>query len=224
MKNGTQAIRERRVTELAADYARQGYRVVVQPEPGALPFDLGGYRPDLLAERDDDHVLVQVRGPGARDVERVVQAAEEVRAHPGWRFLLVAGEEPNVGGPPAEEGRLLSWDEMRDRLRAAERIAPDAGGAASFLVLWSTFEALLRRHAENAGLPFERLPTSSLLKQLYSYGELSIPQYDAAMAALNLRDRVAHGFAAGNLTDAPRSLASLVQELLAEWAPRSEAA
>ena len=224
MTHATGSAADRRAAQLAADYARQGYRVVMAPGPEALPFDLGGFRPDLLAHRGDEHVLVGVRGPGDREMERVRQALEEVRAHPGWRLVLVAREEPEVGGPAAGRPRLLSWDELRDRLRSARQVLAAGEPAGAFLTLWATLEGILRRRAEGAGLPLERMPTGALLDHAYSYGELSIPQYDRARAVVEVRNRLVHGFSTPDVAAAAECLATLVEELLDDVPPHTAAA
>ena len=225
MRTQTRDVHDRKVSEIAAQYAQQGYHVLVEPSNGELPFDLGSYRPDLLAEKGDEHYLIQVKtGSNHISVERVRELAEEVGQHPNWRFLLVTAEDLEIGDTPPAGERLLSWQELKDHATTAGQLLELEASEAAFLWSWTIFEAILRHRAVRAFLPIERFATSALLKHLYSSGEISMDQFDEAMQALELRNRVAHGFAADNVEAAAARLLSLIQQLLNEWAPRSAAA
>jgi hypothetical protein len=52
---------EIQVAALAADYRQQGYTVSVPADRESVPFDLHGYLPDVLAEKDAEHLLVLLR-------------------------------------------------------------------------------------------------------------------------------------------------------------------
>lgn len=220
MTAGAHVAGSERVHEIADEYEDRGYRVTVQPDPSSLPFDLGGYRPDLLAEKDGQHYLIAVRASGTRlSVDRFVEVAREVSRHPGWRFLLVTADDVTQDGLPLTREKLLSWDELRAQASAAAELSKAGQEPAAILALWAALEGILRRYAERVSLPVERLPASVLIKHLYSHGELSMQQYDAARAALEVRSRVAHGFEASGLSAAVSQLSALVRDLLREWNP-----
>ena len=75
----------------------------------------------------------------------------------------------------------------------------------------------MRYRALHAGLPVDRLSPTILIRQLYSQGELSLTQFDAALDSQSVRNRVVHGFSASNLTGAVTRLGAIVRELLDEW-------
>jgi hypothetical protein len=87
----TDASVQRRRRRIAASYRKQGYRVNASPAAGSLPTFLSDCQPDIIAERDDDHVVIEVRPArslkGAADL---VVLAERVATQPGWRLELVA--------------------------------------------------------------------------------------------------------------------------------------
>ena len=56
-------------------------------------------------------------------------------------------------------------------------------------------EALLRHIATREGLPLERVPSSSLMKELFSLGILSRPELEVAQRAFSVRNALVHGFA-----------------------------
>jgi hypothetical protein len=207
-----------KVRELAEQYEAQGFQVSVEPAKADLPFDLGNYSPDLIAQKEDQHLVVEVKS-SSNDVpvERFRNIAEEVGQHPGWRFLLVTLNDVESRSLPGAADELASWQEAAERVVRAERLL-DAGDAdAAFLLMWSALEAMLRRHAQSVALPLERLPSQALIKHLYSQGELSMTQYDRVMTALRLRNLLAHGSPAPQLGEAASDLRSLIRELSGEW-------
>jgi Holliday junction resolvase len=207
-----------KVRELAEQYAAQGFQVSIDPATATVPFDLGNYSPDLIAQKEDQHLIVEVKDSSDRvSVERYRDLAEEIGRHPGWRFLLVTMNDVESRSFPGSPDELASRSEVTERIARAERLLDSGDSDAAFLLMWSALEAMLRRHAESVALPLERLPSLSVLNHLYSQGELSMTQYDRAMAALRLRNLLAHGSPAPQLGDAARDLRSLIKDLLNEW-------
>ena len=193
--------------QVADNYRKEGYKVQVNPESDELPFDLGNYRPDLVVQKDNERFIIEVRGSAAQtSVDRLRDVAELVTQHPGWRFLLITGDDTTEAEP-------LTNEQINQRKTQAERLISLGEMEAAFLTLWSVLEALLRRLAEQASIPIERFPTTSLIKHLYSQGELSMSQYEKALDLQLLRNSLAHGLQTPELGDAPNQLLELVNEL-----------
>lgn len=88
----------RKRKQVAAIYARQGYRLL-SPEASQWPPFLQDCRPDLVAERDDDHVVVAIKPSRAlKGSNDLTELAARVTAQPGWRLELFAlgGQEPEL--------------------------------------------------------------------------------------------------------------------------------
>jgi hypothetical protein len=215
---------QRKISEIAAQYERDGFAVVVEPHPSAVPFALGGYRPDLLASKGDEHHIVEVRESGTRlSVDRFQELAEEIGRHRGWRFFLVTCDDVSPDGVPASNP-LLSWEDLRERSRIAPKLLELDANEAALISLWAVFEGMLRLQATRISLPIERFQTTGLLDHLYSHGELSMEQYDRAMDVLAIRNAVAHGFAAEGVGSAAAQMLDIVHALFGEWNPQSAAA
>lgn len=214
-----------KVLELARSYEAQGFVVKTDPTAGDIPFDLGPYRPDLLAEKEGQHLIIEVKKAGVPlSVDRLQALAETIRQHAGWRLLLVPTDEEGPGQPFSNAAELVSWQAVADRAKRADHLLQLGEPDAAFLMLWSAFEAMLRRHAEQVGLPIERLSTAALLDYLYSQGELAYEQFEQARAALQVRNRLVHGFEATEATQEARPLHTLVANLLQEWTYTQNAA
>ncbi len=203
------------LSRVAEDYRREGFEVIIEPQPGELPFDLDLYHPDLLVKKSDNEgFIIEVKGSTDRiSVDRYREIAETVSEHPGWRFLLVTGKD-SVPDSQENTKQLLSWADIQRRRKQSEQLIAIGELEAAFLSLWAITEALMRRQAEQALIPIERFPTVSLIKHLYTQGELSIEQYDKAMSLVDVRNRLVHGFQTPELAVSVTELQGLVDELL----------
>lgn len=194
MTNNNDAVHRQKIDELRMQYEREGYLVLVEPTATKLPFDLGSYMPDLVARKADGSggLIVEVRTTGARtSVERFQAIAQEVREHPGWRFLIVSVDDLSVA---TKDHQLASWQEMSTKLDQARQLLKSGLRDAAVLYLWSIFEGAMRQLAVATATPVERLPASKLMNQLYTIGYISVSELQTAKQFLQLRNQIAHGF------------------------------
>lgn len=201
---------------VAEQYRQAGYDVIVEPSKGDLPFDLGGYIPDLLLSTEDgEHLIVEVkRKSSGIPVEKFRDIAEIVSGEPGWKFLLVTADSPAAN---MRERSPLTLRQVQRLAEQASTLRSHGGYEASILTLWSVLEAVMRNRAEETHLPVEGLQTSSLVNHLYSQGELSMEQFDAISDLGKTRNLLAHGFQADDLSGASDRLSELVSELIDDW-------
>ncbi len=204
----------KRIQELAEKYVRAGYEVIDRP-----PFSLTGYQPDLVVRKGDQGLIIESKSSAARmPVERLQKLAADISCHEGWRFLLVTSEDVISQELPGNDLQTLSWTDVNSEIEQAQRLESSGDHTAAYLILWIAFERMLRLHAIQLHLPIERLFPSVVIKHLYSMGELSMEQYDVALACQQTRNTVVHGLDSPELADSYRKLEQLVRGLSAEWA------
>ena len=207
------------VNAVADRYQLDGYEVVIEPEPNAIPFDLGGYRPDLIARKGGVTTIVEIKSEAQKlSFDQLRSLVEEVRSHEGWRFVLITGQDVLRPGLPSQDEDQFSWSEVEHHVEEAMRLVEAGNKEAGCLILWITFERMLRSQARNIALPVDRLAPAILIRQLYSQGELTISQFETALRCQEVRNRIAHGFRAPDLDTATKDLTSIVRELLEQWA------
>jgi hypothetical protein len=195
-------IRERRkIREVAREYRRAGYEVLVDPAGPQVPAFLGDYRPDLIAVGDRESVVIEVKSTRGFDrSEANREIAARVATEPGWRFeLVVTGprrgrqiEEQTPWDLPVVDGYL---EQVRKLLEGQDR-------EAAFLLLWANAEALLRRVALMEGVPISRLSPSQLVRELATQGVLERLDYVALDQAATFRNAFAHGMGAPEIEPA----------------------
>jgi hypothetical protein len=207
---------QRTLQDIAADYRAQGYEVRMEPAPEDIPGFLAGFRPDLIARGPHDSVVVEVKvGTTAAASERYRELAERIQQQPGWRFSLVVIDPRSDEVAPSTQP-LLDRQAIADRLARASELLRTGLTDAAFLLSWVSTEALLRQLAIREGLPLERLPSSTLLKELFSLGVLARHDLEVAQRALAVRNALVHGFEATGLDQTADELAQLSQRLLTE--------
>jgi hypothetical protein len=187
-----QPIESQAITKIAEDYRRRGYNVAITPRGADVPEFLAGYQPDLIARSPTESVVVEVKvGTRTSIVERFREIAERVNHQPGWRFSLVyvSPSEPDQ----MMEAEPAPLPELQQRAREADSLLQANQPDAAFLLYWSTVEGSLRLLGRRAQLPLENLPSSALIRELYSSGELSREEFDTLMRLLPMRNRLVHG-------------------------------
>lgn len=137
-----------------------------------------------------------------------------------WRFSLVVIDPRSDEVAPSAQP-LLDREAIADRLKQAKELLRTGTKNAAFLLLWVSIEALLRQLAIREGLPLERIPSSTLLKELFSLGILSRDDLEMAQRALAVRNALVYGFEATGLDQISEELARLAQRLEAELASPS---
>jgi hypothetical protein len=204
---------------VAEKYRAEGFEVVLEPRERDLPFDLGTYRPDMIAIRDpNEGYIIEVKSSVSRTpIDRYREIAEAVAQHAGWSFLLITGDDVSLTERLEGPYGLLTWAQISERQAQADALLALGDTSGAFLLEWSTLEAALRRHALGLSIPIERLPSLSLINHLYSQGELSIEQFDHARALQDIRNRLVHGFQTPDLLEPTKQLRELVADLIAAW-------
>jgi hypothetical protein len=206
-------------TKVIESYVSQGYEVIHQPHTQHLPFDLNGYIPDLLVKISDNQgFIVEIKDVATNlDISHYRQLSQNIAEHSGWRFLLITGEDAT---PIAEEDiadHPLTRSQILHRKERIAKLISIGEREAAFLSLWIFAEVLMRRHARQALIPIDRLPTILMINHLYAQGEISEPQFNRAIALIEIRNRVAHGFPVKSpkLNVAIENLLNLVDEFIA---------
>jgi hypothetical protein len=208
------AVEAQVVARVAEDYRRRGYDVQVEPGPNALPEFLRDFHPDLIARKPGESVVVEVKvGTQTSVAEQLREIAERVNQQPGWRFSLVFAD----AGRPDQftEAEPASLAVIEDRVRNAEALIRAGQNEAAFLLLWSALEGTLRLLGGRAHLPLASLPPSTLIRELYSAGEISREQFETLLGLLPVRNQLVHGFGSQQDVDTER-LRLVVGSLLAD--------
>lgn len=175
--------------ELVHQYRRNGYEV---RRDASLPPPLESFRADLIVERDDEMIVVEVKDSTriTKDSERrLSELAATINALPGWTFELVTFAPP----PDRSSGgasHIHAW------LRQAREVAP-ISRLASILVASTAIEATLRHldlSSAEDDRPARGINAPGLIRRLQVDGRISDNQADRLLNFWRVRSAAAHGY------------------------------
>ncbi len=182
------------IEQVARRYRDEGYDVVVLPEGGVLPPFAAGFRPDLIATRGNEGVLVEVKANriDLSSDHQITRLAEVVNSQPGWRLDVVVLEGETAVERASQESAEPSDEQLDEILKAAEDLADRGYSPYGCVVAWSGLEAAMRRIRDGAEL-YGRTAPAELMRTLYGNGFLSREQFDRLKESYKVRSQVVHG-------------------------------
>jgi hypothetical protein len=186
---------EREAIRQYADwYAQQGYQVAVEPPPRELPEFLRTLEPDMIARRDGENIVVQIKTSSPASFETVQRLARALEHRAGWELQVVYVDLPDPEWQPPQQ-----LPERMDLLAQLDRIgsASEDGDRqrVEFLLLWSIIQAAARHRLAALKIPpTGRISSSALLKILVSDGIIEDDDYAVLRRGLAARNAIAHGF------------------------------
>ena len=180
--------------EIAAiQYTQEGYKVSVNPTQDLLPTFLREFKPDIVATKGRDKVIVEVRAKGKiRQVDYWKRLEQITDEHPEWRVEIIS--EPQISQTArVAPNDLLSTPALRDRIVLAERLTDSGEFDMAILAAWIAIEGLLRRLVIENDLVLDASSIPALASNLTSEGIINRVSYFKIMKLLQDRNRIVHG-------------------------------
>jgi hypothetical protein len=181
------------LTQVSDEYRKLGYLVLIHPDKDHLPGGLPLEGIDLVAQKGEDRVAIEVKERHQlSDLTEVRKRAELVEAHRGWRFEFVVF--PREQGPEIPTNGVDRGDAILEAL--FDEVSLTLGVKAfrsAFVIAWSAVEAAMRAAARREGLQIERATPRLLLKSLYSAGVISNEDFDRVERSFQARNALVHG-------------------------------
>lgn len=165
------------------EYKRVGYRVIDRPGPDAMPEFLRDFHLSVLAERDDDHVVVEVRtARSPRGANEFVELASRIKGTAGWRLELVAVRAVD---PPADP--KPGWEHFQ--AIAGARLMEDPALAPDFKMAYlvSLIDVLIPELARRHGIGGSQASMEQLVHELAFQGLIDDDMMAAILAAREAR-------------------------------------
>jgi len=194
---------ERKRKEIARQYRHQGYRVTWPSAAGALPHFLRDYHPDLIAEREDDRVIVEIKPARAlKGSNELKELAAKVADQPGWRLELIALPSEQDDVAPLREPDWL------ESMLEGSGVASDSTVRVVYLI--EVLSYLVRGLASVNKIKLGAKSTRRIARELVFAGVLSQELLDRIEDALERRNRLMH-----RLLSDSRSLADQADNIIA---------
>lgn len=217
----TSNIEREKVNSIARDLESRGYEVILEPYPDSLknlPFNLGDYRPDLIAFKGKGGCVVEVKLKSERiSIEYFQDITQRISQHQNWRFLIATLDDLSELDFIDAAHDLPEWQELKQRIKTIDQLLQNSLLEPAFLYLWSLIEVSLRKQAIIASIPIERWSLIKLIRYLYDMGELSLETYETLDSFIPLRNKIVHGLETPLKRQDCQQLLMLSQDLLAQW-------
>ncbi|MCB4785993.1 hypothetical protein LGR64_06895 [Delftia sp. Lp-1] len=169
----------------------EGYSVTIEPDLSLIPFDLHGYRPDILAVKGDKKMIVEIKRSRIKvNSELFLKVSKTASAHPGWSFKLVTLPDDLEESTFRDRARL---DQIVGLVEKVEDFLKTPGSEDFVIVtLWNAYiYALLLRIDENS-VEIARRSDLSVLNTAYSEGVINFNELSQAKSFLELRNQATH--------------------------------
>ncbi len=108
------------IRQYADWYAQQGYQVSVEPPPRELPEFLRTLAPDMIAHRDGENIVVEIKTASPASFEQIQRLASALEHRAGWKLRVVYADlaDPEWD-PPAQ---LPGISELAARLASMDGV------------------------------------------------------------------------------------------------------
>jgi hypothetical protein len=182
------------LARVVPDYQRRGYSVEVEPAPRTLPDFLLGFRPDALALREGENVVIEVEvGRRSGSESKLAALRRQIGAQAGWRLdvIYAPGDMTSADVLPANVGQLVAT------VADVRRLVDLKQHKAAFLLAWSALEGATRFRS---GEERATMSSAGAVEWLAMHGYLDAPQAGRVRCLLALRNRLAHGDLAADPT------------------------
>lgn len=210
---------DRAVRSTVRNLQEKGYSVTIEPDPSVIPFDLHSYRPDILATRNNENLIIEIKTRGvSRSIERYKEIADIIGSHDNWHFMLSTVDAEDVD--QANHSLLESQIDQGVINQMLNRLDGLLAGENYDLVLpylWLLYISAMRLAGQKAGIPIDATSDLSVLNYMYSLGEISGDELDWARHFLQMRNEAMHSLKFNVSRNDLKSIYSHIKDKLIEW-------
>jgi uncharacterized protein YutE (UPF0331/DUF86 family) len=175
--------------QLRAAYEQRGFSFVVEPGSQTLPDFLGSYRPDAIAQKEGENVLIEIirrqRSPWEQPLADV---RGRIAGHKGWKLNIVYAMERPEDLIVIPIPRL---DTLKQQIAEVEALEAGGHHRAAFVLSWSVLEAVLNRVKESG--PHRIRTAGQVVHTLTMDGHISAATDRKLRELSDLRNRIVHG-------------------------------
>src|SRR5271167_1117291 len=174
---------------VAREYRKRGYEVVKQPQGDSLPPFLRGFAPGLIAMKDDDRTVVEIKtAEGLRGSNEIRELAAAIEAHAGWRFELIS-----LGRRKDADLEALSESGLEHLLDAVLTAFDSGQRELSLIYLVSLLDELVRDAAMQHRIKGRDRSARVIIAELAFQGIIDGTTADVLDQAWDRRNAIVHG-------------------------------
>jgi Holliday junction resolvase len=208
-----------KIRQVAKDYEKSGYKVIIKPCGTDIPSFIMNYQPDIIATSETDNVVVEVKTrTDLATIERLKDIAEIVNKRENWRFeLIVTTSKQEITSENEKINIDLDIAEIKRSIDEVKRLAVQNFNGAAFLLCWANLESLSRQLLLEDKKNLNNKSPLVLIKTLFSFGYLTRTDYENLEKLFQVRNQLVHGYRTTDLDKkSVDKLISIIDKLLIE--------
>lgn len=199
--------------EVKLRYESSGYEFLVEPPVDAVPSFLEGVRPDAIARKGSEGVIIEVKrtAESAENSALVRFLANEVPKHKGWNFELVLVN-------PHSTDKIPTRDEIVKELKLVRNLVHQGNSKVAILFAWGLLEASVKIVLPNDTIDrSKRYLPRTIVESLVSEGLVDVRRGEMLLEAGRIRTLLAHGMVSKPVPlQVMENLIEVISELLSD--------
>lgn len=208
-----------KIRQVAKDYEKNGYNVIIEPRGNDIPTFIQNYEPDIIATNEKETVIIEIKSrDDLKTIEMFKDIADIVNKKEKWRFeLIVTAPKKKIETEKSGLNNDYEISEIRTNLLQVKGLLNQGIIQASFILGWANLESLSRQLLLKDKKNLTKKDTLVLIKTLFSFGYLTRADYASLEKLFQVRNRIVHGYKSYSLNDTSvNQLLDIIEKLLAE--------
>jgi|KBSMisStaDraftv2_1062788.scaffolds.fasta_scaffold48151_2 Holliday junction resolvase len=185
-----------KIRQVANDYKKNGYNVIVEPRGTDIPSFVKNYQPDIIATSDNDNVIIEVKTRSDfSTIDKLRDIADIVNKRKNWRFeLIVTTTKQETQNETERQITELDLSEIEENLKAVKSILEQDLYSSAFVLTWATLESIGRQLLLEDKKKLNNRTPLVLIKTLFSFGYLTRTDLESLEKLFVVRNQVVHGY------------------------------
>jgi len=214
-----QLTEQNKIRQVAKDYEKKGYTVIIEPRGANIPSFIKNYHPDLIASNNKETVIIEVKTRADYStIERLKEIADLINNKEGWRFELIVINPRQTSHISAENiFEEYSKEEIKKNVDEIKQMVKQKQLAAAFILSWATLESLSRHLLLDDKKNLRNKTPLVIIKTLFSFGYVSRRDYETLDSLFKTRNEVVHGYKTKSLDKtAVEKTLDIIERMLTE--------
>lgn len=206
-----------KIRQVARNYEKKGYKVIVEPRGKDVPSFIKNYQPDIIALSEAENVVIEVKTRSDfSTIESLRDVADVINSKDNWRFELIVTRSKQLDQPQPEKANL-DLLQIKDILKASKELMNRKLFSPAFIICWAALESLSRQLLLEDKKTLHNKTPIVLIKTLFSFGYLTRTDYEILDKLFTIRNQVVHGYQATGLDKGSvAKLLRITEKLLSE--------
>ena len=185
-----------KIRQVAKDYEKNGYKVIIEPRDEDIPSFIKNYQPDIIATSGNDNVIIEVKTrTDFSTIEKLRDIADIVNKRESWRFELIVTTTKQATQSETKKRTLeLEQSEIEENFKAVKLILKQDLFSSAFMLLWATLESISRQLLLVDKKNLNNKAPLVLIKTLFSFGYLTRTDLESLEKLFIVRNQIVHGY------------------------------